>query len=59
MKTAIRDNNPVVIFEDKLMYQDKAPVPEEEYLIPLRPSAYQARRVRHYADRHVFDGAGG
>lgn len=35
MKTAIRDNNPVVIFEDKLMYQDKAPVPEEEYLIPL------------------------
>ncbi len=35
MKTAIRDNNPVVIFEDKLMYQDKAPVPEDEYLIPF------------------------
>lgn len=35
MKSAIRDNNPVVIFEDKLMYQDKAPVPEDEYLIPL------------------------
>jgi pyruvate dehydrogenase E1 component beta subunit len=35
MKTAIRDNNPVVIFEDKLMYQDKAEVPEEEYLIPF------------------------
>lgn len=35
MKTAIRDDNPVVIFEDKLMYNDKAPVPEEEYLIPL------------------------
>ena len=35
MKTAIRDNNPVIIFEDKLMYQDKAPVPEEEYLIPF------------------------
>ena len=35
LKTAIRDNNPVVIFEDKLMYQDKAPVPEEEYLIPF------------------------
>ncbi|MBW6507474.1 MAG: alpha-ketoacid dehydrogenase subunit beta [Rhodobacteraceae bacterium] len=35
MKTAIRDNNPVVIFEDKLMYNDKAPVPEEEYLIPF------------------------
>ena len=35
MKTAIRDNNPVIIFEDKLMYNDKAPVPEEEYLIPF------------------------
>jgi pyruvate/2-oxoglutarate/acetoin dehydrogenase E1 component len=35
MKTAIRDNNPVVIFEDKLMYQEKALVPEEEYLIPF------------------------
>ena len=59
MKTAIRDNNPVVIFEDKLMYQDKAPVPEDEFLIPLRRGAYQARRVRHHADRHVIDGAGG
>ncbi len=35
MKTAVRDNNPVVIFEDKLMYQEKAQVPEEEYLIPF------------------------
>lgn len=35
LKSAIRDNNPVVIIEDKLMYQDKAMVPDEEYLIPL------------------------
>lgn len=35
MKTAVRDDNPVVIFEDKLMYNDKAPVPEEEFLIPF------------------------
>ena len=35
LKTAIRDDNPVVIFEDKLTYQDKAQVPEQEYLIPL------------------------
>ena len=35
LKTAVRDNNPVVIFEDKLMYQDKAAVPEEEFLIPF------------------------
>lgn len=35
LKTAIRDDNPVVIFEDKLMYQDKATVPEEEFLVPF------------------------
>lgn len=39
LKTAIRDDNPVVIFEDKLMYQDKAPVPEEEYLLPFGEAA--------------------
>ena len=39
LKSAIRDDNPVVIFEDKLMYQDKAPVPEEEYLLPLGEAA--------------------
>lgn len=35
LKSAIRDDNPVVIIEDKLMYQDEAPVPEGEYLIPF------------------------
>src|SRR5260221_4071698 len=31
----IRDENPVVFFEDKMMYKLKGPVPEEEYTIPL------------------------
>src|SRR6266446_5694324 len=35
MKTAIRDDNPVVIFEDKMMYKLKGPVPAEEYTIPF------------------------
>jgi pyruvate dehydrogenase E1 component beta subunit len=35
MKTAIRDDNPIAIFEDKMMYQLKGPVPEEEYTIPF------------------------
>ena len=39
LKTAIRDDNPVVIFEDKLMYQDKADVPEDDYLIPFGEAA--------------------
>jgi pyruvate dehydrogenase E1 component beta subunit len=35
LKTAIRDENPVVFFEDKMMYKLKGPVPAEEYTIPL------------------------
>ena len=35
LKAAIRDDNPVVFFEDKMMYAIKGPVPEEEYTIPL------------------------
>src|SRR5512143_2290002 len=33
LKTAIRDENPVVFFEDKMMYKLKGPVPEAEYTI--------------------------
>jgi len=35
MKTAIRDDNPVAIFEDKMSFTLKGPVPEEEYTIPF------------------------
>jgi acetoin:2,6-dichlorophenolindophenol oxidoreductase subunit beta len=36
MKSAIRDDNPVAVFEDKMMYRlVKGPVPEAEYTIPL------------------------
>src|ERR1700747_1749107 len=35
LKSAIRDDNPVVFFEDKMMYRLKGPVPAEEYTIPL------------------------
>jgi pyruvate dehydrogenase E1 component beta subunit len=35
MKTAIRDDNPVAIFEDKMMYRTKGPVPAEEYTLPF------------------------
>ncbi|HWP34219.1 MAG TPA: alpha-ketoacid dehydrogenase subunit beta [Thermodesulfobacteriota bacterium] len=35
LKSAIRDDNPVVIFEDKMMYQTRGPVPEEEYTLPF------------------------
>ena len=35
LKTAIRDDTPVVFFEHKLLYNTKGEVPEEEYLIPF------------------------
>jgi len=34
-KSAIRDDNPTILFEDKMMFTQKGPVPEEEYLIPF------------------------
>jgi pyruvate/2-oxoglutarate/acetoin dehydrogenase E1 component len=36
LKSSIRDNNPVLFFENKRLYKQKGPVPDEEYLIPLR-----------------------
>ena len=35
LKTAIRDDNPVMFFEHKLLYNIKGSVPEEEYTVPL------------------------
>jgi acetoin:2,6-dichlorophenolindophenol oxidoreductase subunit beta len=36
MKSAIRDDNPVAIFEDKMMYKAiKGPVPQAEYTVPI------------------------
>ena len=35
LKSAIRDDSPVVFFEDKMMYTMWGPVPAEEYTIPL------------------------
>ena len=35
LKAAIRDENPVVFFEDKMMYKLKGEVPEGDYIVPL------------------------
>ena len=35
LKAAIRDDNPVIFIEHKLLYMTQAPVPDEEYVIPL------------------------
>lgn len=35
MKTAIRNDDPVIFMESEMMYGDKGEVPEDEYLIPI------------------------
>ncbi len=35
LKSAIRDDNPVLFFESEVQYANKGEVPEEEYLIPI------------------------
>jgi pyruvate/2-oxoglutarate/acetoin dehydrogenase E1 component len=35
LKTAVRDDNPVIFFEHKRSYQMKGEVPDEEYMVPF------------------------
>jgi TPP-dependent pyruvate/acetoin dehydrogenase alpha subunit/pyruvate/2-oxoglutarate/acetoin dehydrogenase E1 component len=35
LKAAIRDDNPVMFIEHKMLYKEKGPVPDEDYLIPF------------------------
>ena len=35
LKAAIRENNPILFFEHKLLYATKGEVPEEEYILPV------------------------
>ena len=35
LKSAIRDDNPVIVLEGEMLYNTKGEVPDEEYLIPL------------------------
>jgi pyruvate/2-oxoglutarate/acetoin dehydrogenase E1 component len=46
LKTAIRDNNPVVFLEHKLLYFSKGQIPEEDYTIPFGCAAIR-RLGRH------------
>ena len=39
LKTAIRDDDPVIFLEHKLLYAKKEEIPEEEYTIPLGQAA--------------------
>jgi pyruvate dehydrogenase E1 component beta subunit len=46
LKSAIRDDDPIIFMESEVMYGDKGEVPEEEYLIPIG----KAKVVREGSD---------
>ena len=35
LKAAIRDDNPVIVIENKLLYGESGHIPQEEYLVPI------------------------
>lgn len=39
LKSAIRNDNPVVVIENKLLYGESGEVPEEDYLVPIGKAA--------------------
>ena len=57
LKTAIRDDNPVVFFEDKMDYAVKGEVPDGEYTDPVRRRRREARGRGRHARRDELDGA--
>ena len=46
LKAAIRDDDPVIVFENKVLYDTKGPVPDGEHLVPLG----KGRTVREGTD---------
>ena len=59
LKTAIRDDNPVIFFEDKMMFRMKGPVPVEEYTIPFGVADIKREGRGHHAGGHQQHGASG
>ena len=39
LKSAIRNDNPVIVIENKLLYGDSGVVPEDDYLVPIGKAA--------------------
>lgn len=63
MKSAVRDDNPVVFFDHKAMYNDKSDVPDGEFLIPIgvadvkRPGKDVTIIATSYQVHHSFEAA--
>ena len=64
LKSAVRDDNPVLVFEHKLLYGSKgremaggidltADVPQEEYLVPIGKAVVKRPGERRHRRRHA------
>ena len=64
LKSAIRDNNPVLFIESQGLYGMKGPVPEGDYLRSARRRRSETRRLGHHvrdlgaARPRLFEGGG-
>ena len=56
LKSAIRDDNPVVFIEGEVLYADQGEVPDGEYTIPLGVAEVKRPGTRHHHHRLVEDG---
>ena len=56
LKSAIRDDNPVIFLEHKVLYATKGDVPEDDYVVPFGQAAMRARGRRRDLRRDPYDG---
>ena len=49
LKSAIRDDDPVLIMESEKMYGDKGDIPEGEYLIPIGKADIKRKGGSYYS----------
>ena len=53
LKSAVRDDNPVVVLEGEMLYNTKGEVPEQEYLIPLGQAELKREGDQEERKAHV------
>ena len=56
LKAAVRDNNPVIFFENKSLYRTTGIVPETDYVLEIGKADVKKAGYRYNPDRLVQDG---